>query len=375
MAPLCTAIIILSLAVTAVTGAARPADNGGPDPSPIYLPMVSTPWVLPPPLPPPVAVSSTVPVDFEVVRAELEDIGKELGFVKIGFHVGMGGNIEGLFEYMEALDAAGVPFFLKTAFNAEPVYFAQQLRAASGVPHVLVYRAAGVGWDVPHYHLPPQVAAQLHWDLHRDAFPPELDPSVVWIETINEVDKNRAEWLAHFALETAHLALADGFRWAAFGWSTGEPEREHWELPAMRQFLQLAAAHPDRLAIALHEYSLELDDIGNFYPYLIGRFQMLFDVCDQYEIQRPTVLITEWGWTHNNVPLPEQALLDIAWASWLYAAYPQVKGAAIWYLGGGFDGIADQAQKLIAPLQEYATHNYFIVEPGIGAIDPGLFQP
>jgi hypothetical protein len=37
----------------------------------------------------------------------------ELAFVKIGFHVGMGGNIEGLYEYMEALDAAGVPFFPK----------------------------------------------------------------------------------------------------------------------------------------------------------------------------------------------------------------------------------------------------------------------
>ncbi|HEX6386565.1 MAG TPA: hypothetical protein VF177_17985, partial [Anaerolineae bacterium] len=115
--------------------------------------------------------------------------------------------------------------------------------------------------------------------------------------------------------------------------------------------------------------------IGNGYPYLVGRFQKLFQVCDQHHIPRPTVLITEWGWEAEHVPDVAQAIEDIHWASWLYAAYPQVKGAAIWYLGGGFGDIANQAQRLIVPVGEYSRANYFSMTPGQGLIDPSLFNP
>jgi hypothetical protein len=345
----------------------------------LFLPLVRAPKVFGPPLPPPVAVSGSIPIDFEAVRAQLEAEGKDLSFVKIGFHTGMYGNTEGLQDWMIELDAAGVPFMIKSADNAEPIYWAQQLAQASGVPHVLVFRRSSGdgwdGWDVPDYNLPPELAAQLHWERHRNAFPPELDKEMVWFETINEVNKDHSEWLGRFALATAHLALSEGYRWAAFGWSSGEPELDHWQTPSMLQFLNLAAAHPDRLAIALHEYSYEVDNIGRWYPYLLGRFQHLFQVVDQHDIDRPTVLITEWGWTWYTVPDVSQAMNDIAWASWLYAAYPQVKGAAIWYLGGGFEGIADLAQQLIGPMGEYSRSHYFEIVPGEGSVDPGLFQP
>ncbi|MCA9980752.1 MAG: hypothetical protein KDD89_07965, partial [Anaerolineales bacterium] len=58
-----------------------------------------------------------------------------------------------------------------------------------------------------------------------------------------------------------------------------------------------------------------------------------------------------------------------------YAAYPEVKGAAIWYLGGWFGEIHNQAQKLIAPVTDYSLHTYFIVTPGRGQIETGLFAP
>jgi hypothetical protein len=208
-----------------------------------------------------------------------------------------------------------------------------------------------------------------------EAFPPELDPSLIWLETINEVDKERSDWLAEFALATAQLALAEGFRWAAFGWSSGEPERMHWESPWMLAFLQLAGEHPDQIAIALHEYSYNSAQIGHLYPNLLGRFQELFDVCDAHGIPRPTVLITEWGWEYASVPTPQQALADIAWATWLYAAYPEVKGAAIWYLGGGFGDVHQQARLLITPVRDYSLTHYFGYMPGIGGIDPLLFLP
>jgi hypothetical protein len=361
----CCLVVLLLIG----NGVGVTADNNA-----YYLPVFYTP-PSPEPLPPPVAYAAEPPVDFGAVRAELQQKGLELAFNKIGFHTGYGGNITGLEEWMTALDAAGVPIFLKSADHAEPLYQAQQLRAQSGVPHVLVFRRTGVAYDVPNYDLPAEEAAQQHWALHKATWPPELDPSVVWIETVNEVDKNRSEWLAEFALVTAQLAMADGFRWAAFGWSSGEPEPEHWQGPKMVEFLRLAAAYPDRIAIALHEYSFNAEEIGQGYPNLVGRFQALFAVCDEYGLQRPTILITEWGWEPTHVPPPEVALAHIQWAAWLYAAYPQVQGAAIWYLGSGFGGIADEAQLLISPVKDYSLSHYFGYTPGQGVVDPSLFGP
>jgi hypothetical protein len=210
-----------------------------------------------------------------------------------------------------------------------------------------------------------------------DAFPPELDPDLVWLETINEVDKERSEWLAQFALETARLALAGGFRWAAFGWSSGEPEPIDWQSPAMLEFLRLASNNPDRLAIAIHEYSFDADDIGHEYPFKVGRFQRLFEVADQQGFARPTVLITEWGWQYQEVPSVGDALRDISWASDLYASYPQVKGAALWYLGGGFAGIAERAQRLIKPVTDFSLGKYYAVPmpPDQAPIEPERYRP
>ncbi|MFQ5937732.1 MAG: discoidin domain-containing protein, partial [Acidiferrobacterales bacterium] len=220
--------------------------------------------------------------NFPAIRAQLNQQGEDLAHVKIGFHVGPGGNQNGLGIWMECLDAAGVPFFLKSADAAGPIWEAARLKAASGVPHVLVYRKSvdgDPGWtpDVPDYSLAPADAAVRHWQRHRNKFPPELEQyrHLIWVETINEVDKNRAEWLAEFAYHTAQLAIAEGFNWAAFGWSSGEPEPAHWQGPQMRQFLELAANNPDRVAVALHEYSYVLDNLDRLYPHLVGRFQTL----------------------------------------------------------------------------------------------------
>jgi hypothetical protein len=337
-------------------------------------------FTLKPPLPPPVAMSGDPPLDFAAIRADFQAQGYELAFNKIGFHVGPGGNPTGIGEWWSTLDAAGVPVFYKSVDQGGHLFELQELIKNSGstVPHTLVYRTSTNGsydYDVPDYTKSPKDAAEEHWAAHMDKWPPELDPSLVWIETINEVNKDHAEWLGEFAVETANLALADGFRWAAFGWSSGEPEPEHWESPAMLEYLELAAAHPDRLAVALHEYSYNKDNIGNAYPYLIGRFQKLFMAVDKHNIPRPTVLITEWGWEYQDVPGSSAALDDIAWASWLYSAYPEVKGAALWYLGAGFGDIANQAQKLIVPVTDYSLENYFQIVPGHGRVEPSLFEP
>ena len=345
----------------------------------VYMPIVGkccAPDFLIPsePLPAPQALSHPAP-DFSAIRQSLASQGLNLGFNKIGFHTGTAGNARGLGDWMVDLDSRGIPFFLKSVDDAGAIYEAQQLMQASGVPHTLVFRRTGNDYDVPDYNLPPDVAAVVHWDKHIAVFPPELDKSLVWLETINEVDKNRSEWLAQFALKTAELALRDGYKWAAFGWSSGEPEPEHWSSPYMLEFLRLAAKNPDRIAIALHEYSYDRGEIGRWYPYLLGRFQQLFQICDNHQIERPTILITEWGWEYQNIPDVSAAMEDIAWASRLYAAYPQVKGAAIWYLGGYYGDIHNQTQRLIEPMSAYSRTNYFGVTPGKGRIDSSLFPP
>lgn len=345
-------------------------------PNQAYVPIVVLP-VQPTPTPTETPEPTPTPtIDFRAVRAQLQAQGQDLGFAKIGFHTGVGGNRTGLGEWMERLDAAGVPFFLKTADDAGPLVEAQELMRASDVPHTLVFRRSGDEYDTPNYDLPPDEAARQHWQLHMEAFPPELDPNLVWLETINEVDKERAEWLGRFALETAQLAARDGFKWAAFGWSSGEPEISDWQSPSMVAFLRQAAANPDRLAISLHEYSYVLDEIDHQYPFKVGRFQQLFQVTDQLGLARPTVLITEWGWTYEFVPDQDPAISDIAWAANLYAPYPEIKGAAIWYLGNGFSEIAELTQRLIKPVTEYSLGNYFPIPlpPEKAPINPEQYR-
>lgn len=368
------------LASTARTGSVA-AEIAGP-PLRLYFPLIRTP--IGPPLAPPVSIVTIQPLDLEELKADIESRSKLLALNKIGFHIGEGGgNKTGIGDWWTSLNDSQIPVILKSVGNGGDLAAVQSLSGSSSVSHILVYRTAGYAedgywFDVPNYELEPAEAAAIHWQRHKDALPPEIDYERAWIETINELDKAYIDWIGQFAVETAKLVLAENepaYRWAAFGWSTGEPEPEHWESPAMLQFLRMAGANPDRLAIALHEYSLSVDDIADGYPYKVGRFQKLFEICDKYGIPRPTVLITEWGWDYNNVPEPNKAMADIAWASWLYAAYPQVKGAAIWYLGPNFDGIADKAQKLISPVTDYSLASYFEVTPGVGEIDPSLFVP
>ena len=298
---------------------------------------------------------------------------RNLDTVKIGFHVGPGGNMDGLTQWMEALDAQGIPFFLKSVDTAGPLLEAQELAKRSGVPHILVYRRAGGWYELPNYNDSPQASAREHWALHTADFPPELDPNYVWLETMNEVDRNRSDWLGAFAVETGQLALRDGYKWAAFGWSSGEPEYTDWLEPNMADFLRLAGQHPDRIAVALHEYSFINEDLMLNYPFQVGRFQLLFLAADRLSIPRPTVLITEFGWEYQSVPKPEVALDQLQAAASLYATYPQIKGAAIWYLGPGFGGVARETQRLIAPTQGYIQSTYF-ERPLYKPIEPELFR-
>jgi hypothetical protein len=353
-------------------------------------PPTATPTVAPsptatmtPPSPTEEAVIGALPtpinvIDFAAVGENLTAQGQQLAYNKIGFHVTFLEESDELDPYMQRLDSEGVPFFLKSVDNAEPLYKAQELMKVSGVDHTLVYRSTR--YDVPDYELDPILAAEYYWELEKAIWPPELDPGLVWFETTNEPDKNRAEWLAEFSLRTAQLALRDGHKWAAFGWSSGEPEPSDWESPAMLELLRLIGENPDQLAIALHEYSYVAADIGHEFPHKIGRFLDLFAIADKHGIPRPTVLITEWGWTYNDIPAEPDAMEDIAWAARFYGAYPQVRGAAIWNLGKLDDTLLPlntQVQGLIDNMLAFSLDSYFSAPqpPEQAPLDSGQFPP
>lgn len=290
-----------------------------------------------------------------------------LAYNKIGFHLGPAGNPTGIGDYMRRLDAARVPFVMKSVDHYGPIYEGSQYTNAD---HLLAYRLTtrgqndGFDYDVPDYNLSPRDAAATHWQRTKAKLPPEFSKRV-WIEPINEVDKSKADWLGNFGAEIGQMAMADGYKLFLFGWSSGEPEPIHWHTNGMTRYLKLCAQHPDKLGVSLHEYSYVLDNIWRGDGHLIGRFRQLFEACDSMKIARPKTFISEWGWTLNAIPEPERAIADIAEVAPLYADYPEVVGAATWYLGGGSEwpNIANQTQRIIAPVTQFSLDTRFHVVP------------
>lgn len=282
---------------------------------------------------------------------------------KIVFHRAQGGTARGFKEdYLMRLAAAGKQPGLKTCND-----YGQVLETL-GYGGITCFRITDQGVELPDYNLLPFHAAAAHWGNIKKLLPPEFDKRT-WLETANEPDKERAEWLAEFSLHTAIMMNNEGYKYAAFGWAAGEPEVEHWRGLEMQKFLMYASANPHRCAVALHEYSYNVNNIVAGYPFLIGRYTFLNRICtSEIGISAPTILITEWGWEKGKVPAPDQAIEDIAWAQSIYGQTANVQMAALWYLGPGFDDIAKDAEKIIKPLGDWAAETDF--SPGVWPVPP-----
>lgn len=278
-----------------------------------------------------------------------------MSYSKIFFHAGPACSCTGIGDLFRELDAAGIPFGHKSADEYGTVWEAAQYANATTIWRLTTAgQNDGRQYDVPDYSLPPADAALKHWLITKAKLPPELNRNT-WIEPINEVDKNRADWLGYFALAIASIANSEGYKVSLFAFSSGEPEADAWETPGMLAYLRYCADNPDKAAVSLHEYSYTTADLFEGFPYLVGRFQFLHDVCDDNGIARPTIFISEFGWEYQNVPGVEQAMAEIAQAAELYAAYPNINQVDIWYLGGGanWPNIGQQTQKLIEPVKQY----------------------
>lgn len=293
---------------------------------------------------------------------------------KIGFHFGSQSSAQGWGDYVRRLDAAGIPAVLMSVAGEGFGDIYAQWEAGSQVPHVVCIRYGGAGiHDVPPYGANQRQAAVDWWAWYKPLIGPDAHKykERIVLKMGNELDKNQAEWLAGFYLELYDILQNDPdgpWRMAAFNYSGGEPEPEHWRGPVVQEYLRLCASDPVGAAVGLHEYSFQnVLNIGNYS--LIGRFTELFAACDEAGIKRPNVYIHEFGWRQDTLPDPTVAMAQIPWAAELYASYPEVKGAGIWTLqsAGSYGDINLMAQKLIAPITEYSLVARF---PDPEPVDP-----
>jgi len=284
----------------------------------------------------------------------------------IGIHAGPGGNLDGAGQpdgYWVQLAKAGKKPVLKSVSNYGPIFEALGWCDKYGVEGVFVYRITGVdetgfNFDVPTWSLDATSAATYHVEKILAKLPPEFDKRVV-LEIINEPDKDqddtRPSWISkdfaiylnQFGLIAAQLLNIQGYRVAMYGFSAGEPELDDYQyyLP----YLRYCAKHHDKAAIALHEYSLSSNLLSpkEHNPFLIGRFQFIFDICDENNVTRPTIYITEFGWTlWENADEQDASIQFNTVLDYIYGPYPEVVMLALWYSGPGFNDIANLTVRL-----------------------------
>jgi len=257
---------------------------------------------------------------------------------KVFFH-GIG---TGIGQMANALTTRGIPMTVKSVANGGWAASVAQMRKDSGVRHNIIYRDPEPGShpnDHPNYDLPPDHAAEDHWNLVKSVLPPEVieHKDVIWIEPVNEIDTEVwGDWLGRFCFEMGKLAIRDGYKVLLSGFNAGQPEENQWSLN-FRDFLSLCADNPDSVGVSLHEGKLgvPMDTHPShplINPWLIGRWQFLHDWCDAMSIARPTIFISEWSWSYNDMPSEEIARRDIAWVSESVAAHPNIRGVLLWNL-------------------------------------------
>ncbi|MEM7799892.1 MAG: NBR1-Ig-like domain-containing protein, partial [Chloroflexota bacterium] len=291
---------------------------------------------------------------------------------KIGFHTGNGGDHERLEAYFSELDAAKIPFVIKSVDDYQPIEMGLAFDQAE---HLFVYRLSTLGqdneveFDVPLTDRSPSDAATIHWNELDSLLPENFDRARVWLEPIITPDPEKIEWMGQFAVAYADIALREGFKLLMFSWNTSTPALEDWQQESILAYLRLCAEHPDQLGVALKEFSFDPNDIWTERGFRIGYFNQLFDACDLNGIARPTVVLTEWGWSSVDMPDAELALEQIREVNELYGQYPEILGAALWRLGSGSKNLSNQVERLLPLLIRFSTQWSAEIEPDLPVSD------
>lgn len=268
-----------------------------------------------------------------------------------GFHVGIPAYTDGIGAWLQQMAQNNIPFTTKAVDNTGSLMDVQNLiqNGATGYAIWRHYNISGTGNDNPNYNNSPEQEATRYWDSAIAKWPPELDKNIVWLELINEPDRNKADWLGQVATLLAQKAIANNRKLLCFGWSSGEPEPAAWLTPGMQSYLKLCGQYPNQLGVSVHEYQFDVTKtLLDNYPSQIGRYQNIHNVCAQLNIAPPTIFITEFGWSYQAIPPIDSAVAQIVAAGFVYAP-TNVKGAVIWALdtGANWGGVANQVHQLM----------------------------
>lgn len=301
--------------------------------------------------------------------------------VGVGFHAGEPAHTTGVRDYLMALAARGHVIHAKGTDSTGTLVDLQDAVRLHGATGWGLWRKSvkftGRTSDVPNYTANPEDEAAFFFGEISQAWPPELDKRLIYIENPNEPDKNQADWLGRYAAAMGRLCIANGYKYAAFGWSGGEPEPGHWEAPGMLDYLRLCEQYPDDLAVSLHEYTFGPEwGLLETAPWLITRVQFLNMVCDEYGIRPPRVFLSEFGWGSTDAPPAETAVPQLLEAvDWYIRHTPNVRGLAIWALdkSGQWGGIHHTVTRYRASLVAGIDGRDW-PETDVGPVDPAPEQ-
>lgn len=311
--------------------------------------------------------------------------------LKQGFHGGSGGgNLNGWGVWWQRLSNAGYPVNAIMADTAGPLMEIQN--GSSNPDDTLIYRFSinqnGFDPNVPVYTNNPEQEAERMILTKRSRWPMELDSSLVWLKDTNEVrtkvnDPNDVfyqnlapgEWWGRYCLRAAELTVQRNERVILISPSSGDHTREFWIQPSMLDFLEYAAAHKNHIAIGTHEYSYTVDNIldpftvetyenSNIEHRKVGRFELIFKICDEFSIDWPMLYFCEWGWEERNIPAVDKALDDIRIVTRLVYGpyYNYILGFGTWYLGPGFGEVHNQTNAILLPTADITLNESFNVE-------------
>ena len=283
-----------------------------------------------------------------------------MAFSKIGFHVGVGGNHDGLADWMRRINGKGRAFGLKSTDSYGQLGEALTIGREHGVSNWLVYRstkaARRVSRETPIYtKAPVEDAVDLCGEV-LSQLPPEFDKTGVWLELINEPrakvhegdemydNMNPCDYLGEWCLAAAQFLNEKGYKFAGPAFNSGEPGVSladavtQYSQPGMLKYLRYCAHNPTMAALALHEYSWSRwrdneETAEDWYPHLWGRFEAAIAAADIHGIPRTfPIFITEFGFAHNVAPRLEVARPMLDARNKMLARWPQVKFDAAWAL-------------------------------------------
>ncbi|MFN2140702.1 MAG: NBR1-Ig-like domain-containing protein [Candidatus Promineifilaceae bacterium] len=297
----------------------------------------------------------------------------------IDFH----GPSNGCGERLRLLTAQGKATCVKALDGGGWAFEAAKLARESNVPHIIIFRQTAPGDladDHPDLNLTPEAAAEKLWHEIMKKMPPELLPykDLIYVEPTNEPGvvpekPEQAGWVAEFCVDIANIMLAEGWNPALAGFNAGTPSVQQvrdYFVPLLR----LIEANWDRCLWTLHEAKLggykpgldfETDGLSQFVPDLINSSQRVFGICDELGIRRPRTFISEFAWSHNDIPGDEQFRREVHEAALMDAQWPEVVGRTIYttHSGAGMWGtLRNKLNNNSKWLTEYVTTTTLKVE-------------